>query len=178
MSQLLGDYNLYKVLNVFFDDPIKDFQLREISRRISLHHKSVAIYIKRLLKLGLIMENRRTLYKSYNANTENPLFRSYKRTTNLLKAYESGVIDYLSERIMPECIILFGGYAKGTDSKQSDIDIFIQANEEKIALTKFEERLGRKIHLLFEEDIVQLGPELKNNIINGITLNGSLRLFK
>lgn len=178
MSQLLGDYNLYKVLNVFFDDPIKDFQLREISRRISLHHKSVAIYIKRLLKLGLIMENRRTLYKSYNANTENPLFRSYKRTINLLKAYESGVIDYLYGRIMPECIILFGGYAKGTDSKESDIDIFIQANEEKIALTKFEERLGRKIHLLFEEDIVQLSPELKNNIINGITLNGSLRLFK
>ena len=169
---------MYKVLNAFFDNPVKDFQLRGISRRINLHHKSVAIYVKRLLKLGLITENSRTLYKSYNANTENPQFRSYKRTINLLKAYESGLIDYLYETIMPECIILFGGYAKGTDSKQSDIDIFIEAKEEKIALTKFEEKLGRKIHLLFEENIAQLSPELKNNIINGVTLYGSLRVFR
>lgn len=177
MSQLLKDYNMFNVLNVFLDDPIKNFQLREISRIIKLHHKSVAIYIKRLLKLRLIKASTKTLYKSYNANTENPMFQRYKKITNQIKLYESDLIDHLYERLMPNCIVLFGGYAKGTDTKTSDIDLFIEAKEEKIDLTKFETKLGRKIHLVFE-DVKELSKELKNNIINGIVLSGNLRLFK
>ena len=177
MNQLLKDYNLFNVLNVFFDDPVKDFQLREISRIIKLHHKSVAIYIKRLLKLRLIKSSTKTLYKSYNANTENPMFQNYKKITNQMKIYESSLIDYLYERLMPNCIILFGGYAKGTDTNTSDIDLFVESKEEKIDLTKFEAKLGRKIHLVFK-DMRGLSKELKNNIINGIVLSGNLRLFK
>jgi len=178
MNQLLKNYSLFKVLNVFFDDPVKDFQLREISRMIKLTHKSVLVYLNQLLKLGLIKVNTKTLYKSYNANTENPLFQIYKKTINQMKIYESGMVDYLYEKLMPNTLILFGGYAKGTDIKTSDIDIFIETKEEKIDMTKFEERLGRKIHLVFEKDIQDLSKELKNNIINGIVLSGNLRLFK
>ena len=178
MNQLLKDYALFKVLNVFFDDPVKDFQLREISRMIELSHKSVLIYLNQLLKLGLIKVNTKTLYKSYNANTENPLFQIYKKTINQMKIYESGMVDYLYEKLMPNTLILFGGYAKGTDTKTSDIDLFIETKEEKIDITKFEVRLGRKIHLVFEKDIQDLSKELKNNIINGIVLSGNLRLFK
>lgn len=163
---------------MFFDDPLKDFQLREISRVIKLHHKSVLIYINQLLKLGLIKTNTKTLYKSYNANTENQMFQVYKKIINQMKIYESGLIDYLYEKLMPNVIILFGGYAKGTDIKTSDIDLFIEAKEEKINIIKFEEKLGRKIHLVFEKDVNNLSKELKNNIINGVILSGNLRLFK
>lgn len=178
MNQLLKNYNLFKVLDVFFDDPLKDFQLREISRMIKLHHKSVLIYINQLLKLGLIKINTKTLYKSYNANTENPLFQTYKKITNQIKVYESGLINYLYENLMPNVIVLFGGYAKGTDIKTSDIDLFVEAKEEKIDVIRFEEKLGRNVHLIFERNINDLSKELKNNIINGIVLNGNLRLFK
>jgi predicted nucleotidyltransferase len=165
-------------LNTFFDDPVKDFQLREISRIIKLHHKSVLIYVRKLLQLELIKENKNTLYKSYNANTSNLMFKRYKKTINLIKLYESGLIDFLEEKVMPGCVVLFGGYAKGTDIKTSDIDFFVEAKEEKINLNKFEEKLGRKIHLVFEKDLKDLSKELKNNITNGIILQGNLRLFK
>lgn len=178
MNQLLKDYTLFKVLNVFFDDPVKDFQLREISRMIKLTHKSVLIYLNQLLKLGLIKVNTKTLYKSYNANTESQMFQMYKKTTNQMKIYESGLVDYLYEKLMPNTIVLFGGYAKGTDTKTSDIDLFIETKEEKIDISKFEEKLGRKIHLIFEKDMNDLSKELKNNLINGIVLSGNLRLFK
>lgn len=178
MNQLLQDYNLYRVLNVFFDDPVKDSQLREISRIIKLHHKSVSIYIKKLLQLNLIKENKKTLYKSYNANTENERFKKYKKTFNQIKIYESGLVDYLEEKIMPNCMVMFGSYAKGTDIKTSDIDLFVEAKEEKIELDLFEKKMGRKIHLVFEREFKDLSKELKNNIINGVTLQGSLRVFK
>lgn len=165
-------------MNVFFNDPIKDFQLRQISRIIKLEHKSVLIYLKRLIKLGLIKINTSTLYKSYNANTNNEVFRKYKKTFNQIKIYESGLIEYLDDKLMPEVIILFGGYAKGTDVMQSDIDIFIQSKQEKLNLDKFEKVLKRKIHLVFDKDLKYMSKELKNNITNGIVLSGSLRLFR
>jgi len=62
MNQLLKDSTLFRVLDVFFDNPIKDFQLREISRMIGLTHKSVLIYLNQLLKLELIKINTKTLY--------------------------------------------------------------------------------------------------------------------
>ena len=145
---------------------------------IGLTHKSVLIYLNQLLKLELIKINTKTLYKSYNANTENQMFQRYKKTINLIKIYESGLVDYLYDKLMPDNIILFGGYAKGTDIKTSDIDIFIEIKEEKIDVSKFEERLGRKIHLVFEKDILNINKELRNNIINGIVLSGNMRLFK
>ena len=169
---------MFRVLDVFFDDPVKDFQLREISRIIKLTHKSVLIYLNKLLKSGLVKVNTKTLYKSYNANTESIMFQRYKKTINQIKIYNSGLVDYLYEKLMPNTIILFGGYAKGTDIKTSDIDIFIEAKEEKIDISKFEKELGRKLHLVFERDIRDLSKELKNNIINGIVLSGNLRLFK
>ena len=180
MSQvlLLQDYSLFKVLNVFFDDPVKDFQLREISRQIKLHHKSVAIYIRKLLKLGLIKLNTKTLYESYNANSESHMFLHYKKSINLIKIYDSGLVEYLYEKLMPSCIVAFGSYAKGADIKDSDIDIFLETKEEKIDVAKYEDKLGRKIQLVFEKNINDLTKELRNNIINGIVLNGNLRLFK
>ena len=79
---------------------------------------------------------------------------------------------------MPETIILFGGYSKGTDAKTSDIDLFIESKEEKLELEKFEVVLGRKIHPLFEINIKNLNKELLNNIINGIIVYGYVRIFK
>lgn len=178
MNQLLKGYSLFKVLEVFFNDPVKDFQLREISRMIGLSHKSVLSYLNKLLGLGLVKLNTKTLYKSYNANTENPLFLRYKKTVNQMKVYESGLVDYLYEKLMPNVIILFGSYSKGTDTKTSDIDLFLEAKEEKVNVLEFEKSLGRKIHLVFEKNIRDLSKELKNNIANGIVLSGSLRLFK
>ncbi len=165
-------------MNVFFDDPIKDFQLRQISRMIKLEHKSVLIYLKKLVKLGLIKINTSTLYKSYNSNTENEIFKKYKKIFNQLKISESGLIEFLDNELMPEVIILFGGYAKGTDVKDSDIDIFIQSKQQKINLDKFEKILKRKIHLVFDKDLKYMSKELKNNITNGIILSGNLRLFR
>jgi len=145
---------------------------------IKLEHKSVLIYLKKLVKLGLIKINTSTLYKSYNSNTENEIFKKYKKIFNQLKISESGLIEFLDNELMPEVIILFGGYAKGTDVKDSDIDIFIQSKQQKINLDKFEKILKRKIHLVFDKDLKYMSKELKNNITNGIILSGNLRLFR
>jgi len=174
MQHILSDYSLFRVLDVFFQNPHKNYQLREISRIIKLDHKSVLIYLKQLVKLGLVKEDTSTLYKSYVADI-NEHFARLKRTFNLMKIYESGLIDLLEEKTLPKSIVLYGSYAKGTDDINSDIDIFVEASEKSVDVSEFEKMLDRKIHLLFEG---KMSNELKNNLANGIVLAGKLRLFK
>ena len=177
MNQLLfKKYNVYKILRIFFNKPTTNFQLRQISRIIKLSHKSVLQHLKFLLKLNLIKINKKTLYKSYIANTEYGLFREYKRTDNLIQIYESDLIQHLKQKLLPNCIIIYGSYSDGYDIEKSDIDIFIQSEEKELNLREFERKLGRTIHLIFETDIKNISKELLNNLINGIVVYGKFRI--
>lgn len=89
----------------------------------------------------------------------------------------SGLLDYLETEYTPNCIILFGSGSRGEDTEESDIDIFIQAEENELNLQKYEKKLNRKISLLFEPKIDALSKELLNNLINGQVLSGYLKVF-
>ena len=87
---------------------------------------------------------------------------------------ESGLIEYLEEKLFPKVIVLFGSYRKGEDMIDSDIDLFVECKKEELNLSLFEKKLKRKIQLHFKEDFNSFPKELKNNIINGIVLYGFL----
>ena len=91
--------------------------------------------------------------------------------------YNSGLTNYLWDKLSPRAIILYGSSAKGESLEESDIDLFIIGKERKINLEKFEKELGKKIHLIFEDNPKKIPDELKNNLINGIILKGYLKLF-
>ncbi|MCK4589671.1 MAG: nucleotidyltransferase domain-containing protein [Nanoarchaeota archaeon] len=173
MIQLIERCSLLRVLDVFFQDPHKNYQVREIGRIIKLDHKSVLIYLKKLKQMKLVKIDTTTLYKSYRADI-NEDFKKIKMAFNVIKLQESGLLDYLFERALPKAVVLYGSYAKGIDGSKSDIDLYIDSPEKKLELVKFEKKMGRKIHLLFEG---KMSKELKNNLINGIVLKGNLRLL-
>jgi len=77
---------------------------------------------------------------------------------------------------------LFGSYSQGYDVEDSDVDILVliekysKINEKELKI--FEHQLRRKISLHIVQDFSKLSPELKNNMLNGITLHGFHRVFK
>ena len=178
---MLKKDNSLKVLEVFFDDPIPSgigFQLREISRKINLAPKSVKIYLDDFEREDLIIKRKHRIhqYPVYYANRENDYFKFLKRLNTIRSIKESGLLDYLYEKGMPDTIILFGSASKGEDIKDSDIDIYLQCEEKKIDLNKYEKELKRNINLFFEKKFDKLSEELKKNIINGDKLRGYLNL--
>ncbi len=178
---MLKKDNASKVLEVFFEDPLPlgvGFQLREISRKISLAPKSVKTYLDELEKEGLVLkkEHRIHHYPIYYADRENEYFRYLKRLDILRTIKESGLLDYLYDTCLPEVIILFGSASRGEDLKDSDIDIYLQCREKRLNLDKYVTVLNRKINLFFEKDFDKLSEELKKNIINGDKLRGYLNL--
>lgn len=179
---MLQKYNKWKVLKVFIEDPLpKDsgFQLREISRKVSLATTSVKLYLNEMVDEGLIIKTKHRLftYPVYRANFDSLDFRLLKKIDTIISLKESGLIEYLENQCMPDVIILFGSASKGEDIMESDIDIFLVSREKKLDLLDFETELKRNISLLFSEDFDKLSNELKNNIINGVILKGYLKVF-
>ena len=179
---MLQKDNRYRILRIFFDDPSPKgigFQLREISRKVSIAPPSVKNYLTELKKEGLIAKVKYRIhgYPVYYANRDNDSFKFLKKLDTIMKIKESGLLEYLSETCMPDAIILFGSSASGEDLKDSDIDLFVASKDEKISLDKFEKYLNRKISILFSDSFGKLSKELKNNIINGIIFKGYFKVF-
>lgn len=174
---MLQKYSRYKILLEFFDSPRKDFQMREVSRRTKIAQPSVINHLKALAKEKLIVKEKKGIYPAFKANRDNELFRLYKKLNIIQRIYSNGLIDYIYDSCMPDVIILFGSAAKGEDIEESDIDLFVQAKEKKLVLSKYEKTLNRSIVLFFEENFSRLSSELKNNILNGTVLRGYIKVF-
>ena len=168
--------NKLKILELFFEEPSKEFHIREISRLSKLPASSVQNYLKELLKEKLVNRNEEGIYPSYSANASNRLFKVYKWENMVLKLHMSGLIDHIEDSCHPSCIILFGSVRKGEYDKTSDIDLFVQSGRKSLDLNKFEKVLKHKVNLFFEESIGNLSEELFNNVVNGIKLSGYLKL--
>ena len=166
--------NKLKIMELFFEEPSRNFQIREISRITEIAVTSVKKYLNELLKENLLLKDKKTLYPSYIGNQQT-MFKIYKQQLIVLKIYKSNIIEFLEE-LHPKCIILFGSMAKGEYQKNSDIDIFVQSENKKINVNKFEKILKHKINLFFEEDLNKISKELFNNIINGIKVYGYIKI--
>ncbi len=179
---MLQNNNKWKVLQLFFDKPLAEggLQLREISREIKLAPTSVKNYLKELVKECFVLEkkNRVQNYPIYLANRDNEIFMFYKKLDILIRLNDSGLVNTIYDKCLPQVIVLFGSAARGEDTENSDIDLYIGAKEVEINLNNYENSLKRKINLFFEPKFTKLSLELKNNILNGVILKGYLEVSK
>ena len=175
---MLQKSSMLRTLELFFVSPNKAHYLMGMSREIKLAHTSLKKNVKVLLKNGLIMELKEKrggrVFPVYKARSDDKNFRRQKISYNISALFESGVVDFIQEKLMPKSIVLFGSYARGEDTEQSDIDLFVECNEEELKLEKFEKKLGRTIEIHFKEHFNTYPNELKNNIINGVVVSGFL----
>jgi predicted nucleotidyltransferase len=176
---MLQKSNIERILSLFFKEPEKEFDLKEISNKINLAHTSVKKNLNILIKEKLIIRKNKIKGKRnfpiYRANI-NENFVLIKKRFNEGEIIHSGLVNYLVKKTFPNLIMLFGSYSKGEDNEESDIDLFVESSFKEINLKIYETKLKRKINLLFKEDINKLKKEILNNIINGKILYGAIKL--
>ena len=179
---MLQKSSIDRTSEVFFVSPTGSHYLRDISRKAGKAHTSVKKSLLKLIKAGVIEEkvvrrgSRR--FPVYAARRDAKVFRREKMIYNITSILESGLVEYLEEKLTPKTIVLFGSYRRGEDIEGSDIDLFVECKEESVNLAKFEDRLGRKIELHFNNDFATYSKELRNNMINGIVLSGFLEGYR
>jgi len=160
--------NLDKILKEYYENPGKRFTVREIAKAAKIPKSTAQKYLVRLRKRKLIDDNRAASSK---------LFKIKKINFHVERLFESGVIEKLEKELNPNCIILFGSIRKGDSDKESDIDIFAESYvKKKLNLERYEKTLGHAIQLFVEDDIRKLSDNLRQNVINGIKLQGFVKL--
>jgi len=174
---MLNKYNRYKLLRLFLDSPTESFRLREIARLTKISPPSVINYLKEFEKDGLIRRQIKREIPFYNSIRDNSNFILYKKISILFELNDSGLIDYLWDKLSPEAIILYGSFSRGESIESSDVDLFILGKDKNIDLTNFEKKLNKRIHILFKESTKEIPNELKNNILNGVILKGYIKVF-
>ena len=174
---MLQKNNRYKLLKIFLFNPTEEFRLRELSRLSKISPPPVMAYLKEFEKEELIKSFKKRGVPFYKSEIDGEKFREYKKISILFEINDSGLTDFLWNELSPRAIILYGSFAKGESLEESDLDLFIIGKERRLKLEKFEKKLGRKIHLMFEDNPKNIPNELKNNLINGIILKGYLKLF-
>ena len=124
-----------KILKEFSDDYSKRIYGRAIAKKLNLNQKTVSNMLIRLEKENIIKFSRDGKNKYYFLNKFNPCI------SEIIKVIEiSKKVDFLEhhlklrtlfeelEKRANGLVIIFGSYAKGTETKNSDLDVFVIRN--------------------------------------------------
>ncbi len=163
-----------RILGIFFDNPSKEFHLRELSRLSKLSLPTVISATETLSREKLVIKTKGKVLTKIVGNRENIAFVRYKRVYNLERLYTSGIVDYLSSAYNnPRLIIMFGSYSRGEDIEGSDIDIAIITNKKlNIDFSEYEKILKRGVSI-HEIALEKISNEFRSNLANGIVMEGS-----
>ncbi len=175
---MLTEDNRVHILRLFFEGPNVRLHLREVARRAGLSATGAMKILGALEKEGLLEKERTAFMVVYRGNYDNERFMALKRSLNLYSLYSCDLVSSLVEFYrIPECIILFGSYGKGEDTKESDIDIaVITGLKDYPELEIYEDCLKRKISLHLIENTKNEKKEFINSLANGIVLYGYLEV--
>lgn len=174
----LNNENWIKILKLFFDGPGVRLHIREVARRTSLTPRGAKYILDALKNDGLLKNESGDIVNNFWGNYDSEKFIGLKRSLNLNTLYSSGLIPMLENFYrIPECIVLFGSYAKGEDTSKSDIDIAVLTDMKDIPeLSNYEATLNRKISINLIRNVKKEDANFINSLANGIVLSGYLEV--
>jgi predicted nucleotidyltransferase len=119
-----------KVLSLFAKFSDKEFYERQIARKLGIGYSSANGALNELFSSGVIKRRREGKMFFYSVDRSSPIVIAFKKLVNLL------LIEPLVEELKNASIriILYGSCAQGTDTSESDLDLFIVSNKKDRAL--------------------------------------------
>ena len=160
------------------------FNARGLARPLNRTQAGIVKTLPELEKEGLvkIKKDKDSGRWSIEFNRDNQKATDLKRVENLKMIYESGLVRFLEDSFPGCTTMLFGSYSRGDDvwvseGHISDIDIAVIGTKSKeVELTKFNKLLERTVVINFYPSFKDIHKHLKDNILNGILLSGSVDL--
>ena len=165
------------MLNLFFDEPTREFNAREIARLTKIAPATASKKLKELENQSILKHRKERVLDLYKANLESDSYKDLKLYYTIRKLRESTLIESLREFYLKPAIILFGSCSRGMDTETSDIDIAIisEKTKEFPSIKEYNKKLKRELQLFAVKNLKELKNEhLISNVLNGIVLEGEL----
>ncbi len=170
-------FNELNRLKYFFEEPNREFGVREFSRINKISPATASKFLEKLTKEKILKKRKERIYNLFKANTENKEYRDLKIYYSIRKLRKTGLIKSIHEKYLNPTIILFGSTAEGLDNKNSDIDLCIITKHKKQFSQKkyFENKLKKELQLFIIKNISEIpNKHLISSIVNGINLQGMI----
>ncbi len=119
--------NNQKVLSLLAKFSDQDFYEREVSRRLGISSGSANRALNELFSSGVITRRREGKMFFYSIDSSTAAITALKKIINIV------LIEPLLEKLkkISNRIVLYGSCALGTDTSESDFDLFIVSNRNK-----------------------------------------------
>lgn len=128
---------------MFHEKPLQELHEREVVRRAGISKGSANTILRKLSKINVLKRDKRGRMVFYRLNMRNAVARQFKVLFNVYSLNE------LVNEIKQYCkkIILFGSCSEGTDTEESDVDLFIFTSEKSKINSKVTsyQKIGRRI---------------------------------
>jgi DNA-binding transcriptional ArsR family regulator len=131
-----------QVLHFLADQLGQAFYEKEIVEGTGVSHSAVNLATRSLHQAGLLLKQQRGRMNFYSADDRHPFVRQFKVLTSIAQ------LEILLQALRPLArqIILFGSCAQGTDTPDSDVDLFILAsNRSQVMAVMSQHGIGRPI---------------------------------
>lgn len=146
--------NHLKVLSLFTYGYRKDFYVREVNRALKISPRTAQLVLEDLEDKGVLKSTVRGKIKSYVLRKDG--FNLYYIT--LAEAYKAAIfleknilVKEVIEKVLPFINgigLIFGSYAKGDETKESDLDIFLAGSGESKKIREISKTYGIEINLV------------------------------
>ena len=164
---------LLKVLYMFHEKPREELHEREVVRRTGISEGSANKILRKLSEVEVLERNKKGRMVFYKLNMKSAVARQFKILFNVYS------LNKLVNEIKQDSkkVILFGSCSEGTDTEESDIDLFILTKEKNTVGSKINSYQGtdRRIALIIvnSNEFVQLRKNdkpLYDRVLKGIVL--------
>jgi predicted nucleotidyltransferase len=172
LKELFASTSHQRVLSVLAERPGVALYVREISSLAGVSAGGASEVLADLAALNLVARQQRGKLTLYTADVAAPLIRYFKILLNL--ADLQLLLDKL--KLIAREVILFGSRAEGTDTTESDIDLFvIAADKTAIYETVQQSTLAEKtrpvvITPIESVELKQQDPLFYEQVMRGILL--------
>ncbi len=145
-----------KIIAQYADNYQKSIHLRELARAVRIDVKAVGIQLKRLEASNLLLSKLNGKNLEYTINLNNLTMKYYMIMAEVLRAITFIENKFIIKKIvsgfgeqLDGAVILFGSFAKGKETKDSDIDMLFLAEKEadKNLLMRIDAEIGREINI-------------------------------
>jgi predicted nucleotidyltransferase len=150
--------NYFRILSLYRTDYIAKLHMRAMAKLLGTSHMTLLPHLKRLEENKILQTETVGKNKQYTLNKNNLLTKYYLIVTEgfvtISYLQKTLIIKKLAEHLnnigIQNPLILFGSYAKGYATEESDIDLFSigkLTENQQTNIKKFEATFGKKINI-------------------------------
>ncbi len=150
-----------EILKLFFQNPGKEYYLREIAKNFNKEPSHYQKYLNNLVDDGVLLDERRGNMRFFRLNQEHALYEEIKSIISKTIGLENELKQLVDNINNVECAFIFGSIAKGSENNNSDVDLMLIGSIDQDILIDFisqaEGKIAREInyHVYSRQEIME-----------------------